>query len=92
MIPLYPSDTEIARELFGTGKDALASWKAAAAIWSRHGLPNADPFTGRRYWPAVRAFLDRRAGLRDDQPVAMDGRETFDVDAPRPRRQAQATR
>jgi hypothetical protein len=24
--------------------------------------------------------------------VAMDGRETFDVDAPRPRRQAQATR
>lgn len=33
----------------------------------RDGFPRKDPvFCDRRYWPAVRSFLDRRYGLGDD--------------------------
>ena len=76
--PLFPTDAEIARELFGEGREALPTWLLMVAGLEHRGLPHADPITGRRYWPAVKAFLDRRAGLREDAvPAVADGQEVF---------------
>ena len=62
---LYLSDAAIARQL-GIGKDR---WRANAVVLEKQGLPRPDPLFGhRRYWPAVRAFLDRRAGLGTPSP------------------------
>ena len=41
----------------------------------REGLPRVDPLMGGRYWPAVRAFWDRRYGLRDAEVLQPDGEE-----------------
>lgn len=60
MTPLFLTDPEIAK-LLGM---APAQWQATAIVLERSGLPRKDPqFGDRRYWPAVRAYLDRRAGL-----------------------------
>lgn len=54
-------------------------WQAVAAALEKAGLPKPDPlFCHRRYWPAVRAFLDRRAGLlQDASPLVVDGEENW---------------
>lgn len=61
IIPLFPTEAEIAELVLGPGR--LEEWKGIATVLQRHGLPAIDPVTGRRYWPGVRAFFDRRAGL-----------------------------
>lgn len=70
---LYLSDDEIAARLGIAAK----LWRANAAVLAGSGLPAPDPlFGGRRYWPAVRAFLDRRAGLAAPSPrQKVDGQE-----------------
>ena len=74
--PLYLSEASIAARVLG-GK-AATQWAALAALWEREGLPRIDPLTGCRYWPAVRAFLDRRHGLGAVQvPAAIDGAENW---------------
>lgn len=68
MTALYLSDRQIAKEL-GIGADL---WRKQAAELEREGLPRRDEgFGRRRYWPAVKAFLDRRNGLSDasDKPA-----------------------
>lgn len=45
------------------------------------GFPRVDPQFRGRYWPAVVAFLDRRAGLRDASPLVVDGAETWGGDS-----------
>jgi hypothetical protein len=73
---LYKSDVEIAREL-GVPP---AKWRANAVVLERRGLPPPDPmFDGKRYWPAVKAFLDRRNGLGAALAPAFapDGEEHF---------------
>jgi hypothetical protein len=74
---LYKTEVEIAR-LLGIGEKR---WRAAASILERAGLPQGDPlFAGRRYWPAVKAFLDRRHGLgSSSSSLQPDGEENFDV-------------
>jgi len=63
--PLYLSDAAIAK-LLGIGKDR---WRANAVVLEKQGLPRPDPLFGRRRcWPAVRAFLDRRAGIGSGLP------------------------
>lgn len=58
---LYLSDDEIARRL---GVSQTAWTRSIAPVLAKAGLPPPDPlFGGLRYWPAVRAFLDRRSGL-----------------------------
>jgi hypothetical protein len=43
-----------------------------------YGFPKADPLFKGRYWPAVRAWLDAHAGLREPDVVAApDGPETW---------------
>lgn len=73
---LYPAEGEIARRVLGSGK--AKDWDGIATLLEREGLPQIDPVMGGRYWPAVRAFLDRRHGLRKDQvPVSADGEERW---------------
>lgn len=59
--PLFPREADIARAVLGPGR--VSEWKAIAIILERQGLPRVDPVFGARYWPAVRAWFDRRAGL-----------------------------
>ena len=56
---LFLCEDEIARRL---GQKA-GEWSAKATILERHGLPRVDPLMGGRYWPAIRAFWDRRYGI-----------------------------
>lgn len=74
---LYKSDQEIAR-IVGIGEE---KWRNTVPALERQGLPQRDPmFANRRYWPAVKAFLDRRAGLRQDSPPSKpDGKENLDA-------------
>lgn len=67
---LYLTDEQIARRL---GQQP-AEWKATARLLEKDkAFPAGDPlFGGKRYWPAVVAFLDRRNGLaaRSAEPAA----------------------
>ena len=71
--PLYLSEAEVAAHV-GL---SLEDWKAAASALEKQGLPRPDPIFGnRRYLPAVRAFLDRRYGLRQQSlPSDPDGED-----------------
>ena len=75
-MPLFPPETEIARAVMGPGK--AAEWKALAVVLERQGLPRVDPAFGARYWPAVKAWLDRRAGIGSmTVPATPDGKENW---------------
>lgn len=77
---LYLTDAEIADRLM-SGDDRVARWKGAAVMLERDGLPRPDPvFGGRRYWPAVRDYLDRRA-LRG---VSLGGQQQNEESGPCP--------
>jgi len=73
--PLYVTDAEIAGRLGVSTEE----WCAASAALAKTGLPAPDPvFRNRSYWPAVRAYLDKRAGLTQDAlPLAIDGEENW---------------
>jgi len=74
--PLYLSEAAIAHRVLGA--NAGARWQGLAAVWEREGLPRIDPMTGCRYWPAVRAFLDRRHGIGSVSPhSSVDGVENW---------------
>ncbi len=75
-MPLYPSEAEIGQELLGAKR--ASEWKALAQVLERKGLPQVDPLFGGRYWPAVKAFLDRRNGLATlAVPSKPDGKENW---------------
>ncbi|WP_412063764.1 winged helix-turn-helix domain-containing protein [Rhizobium sp. SYY.PMSO] len=45
-------------------------FKAIVPELTRQGFPVPDPLFGkRRYWPAVRVFLDRRYGMGKDDSM-----------------------
>ncbi|OCJ03734.1 hypothetical protein A6U87_17515 [Rhizobium sp. AC44/96] len=74
--PLYLSEAAVAQRVLGA--KSRTQWTALAVVWEREGLPRIDPLTGCRYWPAVRAFLDRRHGLGGSQlPSGVDGVENW---------------
>lgn len=74
--PLYLSEAAVAHRVLGPR--AKTQWDALAIVWEREGLPRIDPMTGCRYWPAVRAFLDRRHGIGASQlPAGVDGVENW---------------
>lgn len=77
--PLYVTEAEIAKILDMTVDD----WRDTAAVLEKRGLPSKNPLFGdRRYWPAVRAFLDRREGVgaQSGQGIpARDGEERWDL-------------
>ncbi len=74
--PLYATEEEIASAVLGPGH--LEEWRALATVWERSGLPRIDAETGRRYYPAVKAWLDRKYGLTTAAPAAIPhGREAW---------------
>ena len=70
---LYLCESAIAKRVGKTPRE----WAAISVILEREGLPRVCPLMGGRYWPAVRAFLDRRHGLRGVTPANVDGEETW---------------
>lgn len=85
--PLYATEEEIASAVLGPGR--LEEWRALAIVWERSGLPRIDAETGRRYYPAVKAWLDRKYGLTTAAPAAIpDGREDWSCPPTKSRRQA----
>jgi hypothetical protein len=86
-VPLFATEEEIARLVLGPGR--TAEWKGMATVLERKGLPAIDPQAGRRYWPAVKAFFDRRAGLSANVPSSdMDSMEIQQCPPMRRRRPA----
>lgn len=73
---LFLTDGEIATKI-GV---SFERWEAAAKMLVGKGLPAPDPvFDNRRYWPAVKAYLDRRAGIGKNMfPGTTDGEENWD--------------
>ncbi|MFG1247322.1 hypothetical protein [Xanthobacter flavus] len=75
-MPLFPDEVDIARAVLGPGR--VNDWKCLAPSLERQGLPQVDPVFGGRYWPAVKAWMDRRAGLTTmTVPARPGGKETW---------------
>jgi hypothetical protein len=76
-IPLFPTEGQIARLVLGRGRK---EWEGIAIVLETYGLPKIDPMMGGRYWPAVKAFFDHRAGLATQfAPPVRDGVENWPV-------------
>jgi hypothetical protein len=72
---LFLPEEEVARRLGRTPTE----WSAKAVVLERHGLPCIDPMMGSRYWPAIRAFFDRRYGISGSLTSRPDGEENLDA-------------
>lgn len=63
---LYLCDAELIRRL---GVPAKVLRPILPGLETKFGFPRKQPlFGGRRYWPAVKAWLDRHNGLMVDTP------------------------
>ncbi|PQZ26164.1 winged helix-turn-helix domain-containing protein [Ochrobactrum vermis] len=74
---LFVSDIEIARSL---GISA-AAFKSTVIVLERDAFPPKEPlFNDLRYWPAVKAFFDRRhlTSGKDPRYSPPDGEENWD--------------
>lgn len=77
-LPLFLDEVDIARLVLGPGR--VSEWKVIAQSLEFQGLPRVDPVFGGRYWPAVKAWFDRRAGIGTmTVPAAPDGKEDWDA-------------
>lgn len=76
--PLYLSDAELIERLNCGEKRG----RAAIRAMEREGFPQPDPLIGKRYFPAVKRFLDVRNGLAPNSHAgfAPDGEEHWDDD------------
>lgn len=75
---LFVTDAQLA-ERMGIATELL---KSALPALQKSGFPAPDPlFQNRRYWPAVKAWLDRRYGLYHGNatiaPPGLDGTENW---------------
>lgn len=71
---LYLTDAECAARI-GVSAD---EFKSVLQELDRQGFPKKDPlFANRRYWPSVRAWFDRRYGLRGAERYPNDGKEKW---------------
>lgn len=74
---LFVTEAQCAERL-GLSTD---QFKTALLAATKSGFPMPDPlFENRRYWPAVRAWLDRRYGMgaEGSTPPGLDGKENWD--------------
>ena len=76
--PLYKSEQEIAARI-GVG---VKRWKSFAKTFERDGLPKPNPVIGKRYWPAIRKFLDAMEGVGQGG-IQYDHRAKENFDVPR---------
>jgi hypothetical protein len=86
---LYVTDAEIARR-WGVGPKAA---RIAIETFERNPrFPKRDPlFSGKRYWPKVKAFTDWRAGLTMDAPETEDGEERYETPETKDQRRTRST-
>lgn len=74
---LFVTEAECA-ERIGLSTD---EFKSIVSTLEKPGFPLPDPgFKNRRYWPAVRAWLDNRYGLSGENshaPYPPDGKEVW---------------
>ena len=81
----FLTDLEIAGRWGVCDKTARRAMKA---LERAGGFPKKDPlFGGKRYWPAVDAFMKRRAGLSISS-IPTDDQEDTNDRPPAPRRRA----
>lgn len=72
---LYLSEDVVGRKVLGS---RATMWRNLAPVLEREGLPRVNPLMGGRYWPAVRAWLDKHEGLGSRAvPSGADGEETW---------------
>jgi hypothetical protein len=71
---LYVSDAELIRRI---GVPEKYMRKILPGLESSYGFPRKQPlFDNRRYWPAVKAWLDKRNGLTmGPQPVRRENND-----------------
>lgn len=84
-LPLYPTEDEIAKAVLGRGR--TSEWAGIAATLEKKGLPQKDATTGRRYWPAVKDYFDRRHRLATVAAPAPGSMEITQCRQPPARRQ-----
>lgn len=53
---MYLTDTEIRERL----KIPAKRWRAVVQHFERRGFPKVDPLVGKRYWPAIEAWMLKR--------------------------------
>lgn len=71
---LYLVEKEVAARV-GVSEKA---WRRLAPMLERDGMPRKDALIGKRYWPAVRAWLDRRHMTHGSiASSAQDGEENW---------------
>lgn len=76
----FVTDLEIAKRWGICDKTAR---RAILALERAGGFPGKDPLFGnKRYWPAVDAFMKRRAGLNIAAVKSSDGEENWDDEEP----------
>lgn len=78
---LYIGEAEVSRRLGIPSK----RWRALRGVLEANGMRRRDPLIGLRYWPAVKAFFDKRNGL--DKMELWHDAETWgeDLDALKPK-------
>jgi hypothetical protein len=79
--PLYVTDEQL-WPMISPQLSRAAFIKGLLELETR-GFPKFDPVFKGRYWPAVRAWLDRRAGIGRHEIMAADGEETWDGETKR---------
>lgn len=72
---LFPCDAEVAHRL-SVGEDKFRRLVGALEL---QGFPKRDPLMGRRYWPAVVEFWNRRYGVGSlsSPTLVSDGEENL---------------
>ena len=75
-LPLFLDEVDVARAVLGPGH--VSEWKCLAPSLERQGMPRVDPVFGGRYWPALKAWFDHRAGIGERLVPSMpDGEEKW---------------
>ncbi len=75
-LPLYVNEKELAARI-GVGED---KWRSIRPFLTSAGFPSVDSVTGLRYWPKVKAFLDRYNGLDAVHVVTPTRRRASDTE------------
>jgi len=81
-LPLFPSETEIARRVLGPGH--VSEWKGLVVILEREGFPQVNTRFGGRYWPACERWFQAAHGLTNMMPGRL-GREDGVETCPEPK-------
>jgi hypothetical protein len=72
---LFPSEAEIARRF----SQDTTGWSSKVIILEREGFPRVDPLMGGRYWPACKAWWNRRYGLGSFEVLQPDEGEDLEA-------------